>query len=213
MSRITTGHTRFIFCTMTVLVCLFMSGGAYSQTSEETAGDFPPAPMRPDELLREGIDRLTVFLSTNKALTPEQIHAFLARDIAPYFDFSYMARWAAGPLHRRMSEEQSDALTNHLRGMFLSALARNLGSFAQPLPAIDVSAPARGRSDNEIAVFATVKSATGFTIRLEFRFYWSPDGWKIFDVAANGASAVGYYRRYYTEQLRRHGPDALLNGE
>lgn len=212
-SRITTSHSRFICCVSAVLAWLVISGFVYAQTSDESGGDFPPAPMRPDELLREGVERLTVFLSTDEALTPEQIHAFLTRDIAPYFDFSYMARWAAGPLHRRLTEEQSNLLANHLRGMFLSALARNLGSFAQPPPTIDVSAPTRGRSDNEIAVFTTVKSASGFTIRLEFRFYWSPDGWKIFDVAANGASAVGYYRRYYTEQLRRHGPDGLFGGE
>ena len=130
---------------------------------------------------------------------------------APYFDFAYMARWAAGPLHRRMSDKQRSALSEHLRTTFLSALARNLGSFAQPPPAINISAPPRGRSENEIAVYAKVKWTEGFTIQLEFRFYWSPDGWKIFDVAANGASAVGYYRRYYSEQLRRHGPGSLLS--
>ena len=179
-----------------------------SNASEDT--DFPPPPLRPDELLREGIDRLTDFLSTTDNLSPKAIHSFLNSDIAAYFDFAYMARWAAGPLHRRMTDTQKLALSAHLRTTFLSALARNLGSFADPPPNIDISAPARGRSDKEIAVYAMVKWIEGFTIRLEFRFYWSPNGWKIFDVAANGASAVGYYRRYYSEQLRRHGPDALL---
>ena len=202
-----TAPARVALLAFWLSAALVSAGPVYSQDADD---NFPPAPMRPDELLREGIDRLTTFLSTNDSLSPDAILAFLEKDIAPYFDFGYMARWAAGPLHRRMSEEQQSALKGHLRGMFLSALARNLGSYAQPPPSIEVSAPVRGRSDNEIAVFANVKLAAGLTIRLEFRFYWSPDGWKIFDVAANGASAVGYYRRYYPEQLRRHGPDSLL---
>lgn len=175
--------------------------------------DFPPPPMRPDALLREGIERLTDFLSTGNRPNPTQIQAFLERDIAPYFDFGYMARWAAGTLHRRMSDDQKVALSDHLRTTFLAALARNLGSYAQPLPNIDVSDAARGRSDNEIAVFATIRWRNAAPLGLEFRFYWSAEGWKIFDVAANGASAVGFYRRYYTEQLRRHGPQALVGND
>ena len=198
---------------MLSLIAALISPIAAQTTNEVNYEEFPPAPMRPDELLREGVTRLSEFLTADLSRTPGEIREFLSHDIAPYFDFSYMARWAVGPLHRRMSEDQRAALTTHLRDLFLAALARNLGSYAQPPPSIEVSAPVRGRSDNEIAVFTKVKLSEGFTIRLEFRFYWSPDGWKIFDVAANGASAVGYYRRYYTDRLRRHGPDALLNNE
>lgn len=206
---LTVGHrlgTLLVLCLVTALTL----GTPHTTVATEDSG-FPPPPLRPDELLREGIDRLTDFLSTSDNLNPNTIHSFLNKEIAPYFDFAYMARWAAGSLHRRLSETQRQAMVEHLRTTFLSALARNLGSFAEPPPHIDISAPVRGRSENEIAVYAKVKWTQGFTIRLEFRFYSSPNGWKIFDVAANGASAVGYYRRYYTEQLRRHGPKFLLS--
>ena len=31
-----------------------------------------------------------------------------------------------------------------------------------------------------------------------------------YDVVANGASAVAFYRSYFTTNLRRHGPDVVL---
>ena len=37
--------------------------------------------------------------------------------------------------------------------------------------------------------------------RLNFRFYWNDQGWRIFDVSANGASAVAYYRSYFGEMF------------
>ena len=188
MSRIARSHRRHLWMVLWMAASLMLNTPIVCSAAEEA--DFPPPPMRPDELLREGIERLTQFLSTSEDLSADKVHAFLDRDIAPYFDFAYMARWAAGRLYRRMSDDQKTALTNHLRATFLSALARNLGSYAQPPPIIDVSAPARGRSDNEIAVFAKVKWIEGFTIQLEFRFYWSTDGWKIFDVAANAGAII-----------------------
>ncbi|RKZ36806.1 MAG: ABC transporter substrate-binding protein, partial [Gammaproteobacteria bacterium] len=42
-----------------------------------------------------------------------------------------------------------------------------------------------------------------------FRFYRSPRGWRIFDVSANGASAVTFYRQYFSRQVRRFGLQAL----
>ena len=41
--------------------------------------------------------------------------------------------------------------------------------------------------------------------------YWNEQGWRIFDVSANGASAVAYYRTYFGEMFRRYGPDAVLS--
>ena len=42
---------------------------------------------------------------------------------------------------------------------------------------------------------------TGIPTKLEFRFYKSTDGWKIFDVKAEGNSAVVYYRKQFREML------------
>ena len=194
-----------------LIVSLTASAQTTDGSDTSNYGDFPPAPLTPDEIISQGVGRLGKFLSSEQAPSAAQIRDFLDAEIAEYFDFPYMTKWATGPYHRRLTEQQRSAVSRHLSETFLTALARNLGSFAVPAPIIEVFPASKGRTDNEVAVHTRVVLSSSFLVELEFRFYWSPVGWRIFDVAANGTSAVAYYRRYYTETLRRHGPDAFAS--
>ena len=55
-----------------------------------------------------------------------------------------------------------------------------------------------------------VIAVAGLVVNLEFRWYWNDGGWKIFDVSANGASALLFYRGYFSALIRRYGPEAAL---
>lgn len=171
---------------------------------------YAPLPATPDQLLRQGMDRLTGFLIGAGNPGPAALVTFLDHEVAPYFDFEYMARWAAGSLYRRLTPEQNQRLAQKLKHMFLDALARNLGTYARPLPRIDVFPARAGQSGNETSVDARVVTDSGLVVQLQFRFYWSDSGWKIYDVSANGASAVAFYRGYFNTLIRRHGPEAAL---
>lgn len=184
--------------------------GGHGQMRAPYAPAYVPVQPMPDEVIRRGIDRLTGFLMGAQDPTPEALLGFLDREIAPSFDFAYMARWAAGPMYRRLSPQQHAQLTVTLRNMFLGALARNLGTYTRPLPQVDVF-PARFAASRDQATVPTrVIAENGMLVRLNFRFYRSDQGWRIFDVAANGASAVGFYRGYFAELFTRYGPDAVL---
>ncbi len=165
----------------------------------------------PDEVIRGGIDRLSRFLATPEAVSNDRIRAFIEREIAPHFDFSAMGKWVAGPYYRRLNPQQQQRLYATLREMFLTALARNLGTYARPLPRIDVYPTSQGRWAEEAVVRARVSTPGGYPpVRLDFRMYQTPAGWKVFDVTANASSAVAYYRNYFNQMLQRHGPQALL---
>jgi phospholipid transport system substrate-binding protein len=171
---------------------------------------YGPAPATPDQVVRRGVDRLTGFLMGAQNPSPEAIRDFLDSEIAPSFDFAYMARWAAGPMYRRLNGEQHARMTQVLKNLFLSALAKNLGTYARPVPRVDVY-PARASVDgSQATVYARVVSPNGMFSAMNFRFYWDEQGWRIFDVSANGASAVAYYRSYFGEMFKRYGPDAVL---
>jgi len=192
------------------ITTLLLLGLLASVAAGPRAQEHPPASPPPDALLREGIDRLSRFLASRGEPRPGEVRRFLERAIAPYFDFAHMSHWAAGPYYRRLTEAQRAGLARMLTDLFLSALARNLGSYARPLPHVEIYPPQPGRRPNEVSVYARVIPLDGFTLTLDFRYYRSPEGWKIYDVAANGASAVAYYRGYFTELLRRHGPELFL---
>lgn len=158
--------------------------------------------LSPAVILRQGIDRLKGFLARGAA-DPADVQAFLDQEIAPYFDFAYMSQWAGGPLYRQMDEAQKAEFAANLKQLFFAALARNLGTFSTTAPRIDIF-PARVRPySREVTVNARVMRDRGQVVNLQFRFYRGDEGWKVFDVTANGTSAVAYYRRYFNAMARQ----------
>ena len=174
------------------------------------AQDFAQTPATPDQMLRQGLDRLIGYLIGAGNPSPEALRTFLSHEISPYFDFVYMAQWAAGPLYRRLTPDQHRRLAQKLENMFLDALARNLGTYARPLPQIQIFPARAGHSGNEAAVDVRVLTDAGGMVQLQFRCYWSGGGWRIYDVSANGSSAVAFYLGYFTTLIRRYGPEAAL---
>jgi phospholipid transport system substrate-binding protein len=143
--------------------------------------------------------KLLRFLRTSQDLQPEQISAYLESEVAPYFDFNYMATWAAGPLNRQMDDQQRQAFSEKVKQMLLGTLAKRLTSYENQ--EVRFFRP-RWVGDNEVKVRVGILQAGGYPASLDFRFYRSAAGWKVFDVTANGNSALAFYRRYFAEQHR-----------
>jgi phospholipid transport system substrate-binding protein len=156
----------------------------------------------PAALLKEGVTKLTSFIRTGEAQNPAQAMAYLEKDIAPYFDFAYMTRWAAGPAWREMSSAQRAEMQQTITTSFLTTLAQKLTTYTnQP---IRYFTP-RGHGKDEMTVSAWITQPAGYPTKLDFRFYKAKDGWKVFDVKANGNSAVVYYRDQFRNMYRYSG--------
>lgn len=164
----------------------------------------------PASLLENGVERLQIFIKQKGINDPEVLTAFLNEQIAPYFDFDRMAQMVGGRYYYQLNNTNQIKFKAKLQKLFFSALGRNLGAYANPMPHIDFL-PARTRGPNKLDVPARVISANSQPVRLVFRFHKSASGWKIYDASSNGMSAVLYYRKYLLEQVRRYGPQALIN--
>ena len=55
-----------------------------------------------------------------------------------------------------------------------------------------------------MSVSVGILRPSSYPSKLDFRMYRSDDGWKVYDVVANGRSASAYYRM----QLNRKAPPA-----
>lgn len=166
-----------------------------------------PAEQNPAFVLRDGMNKLVGFLKQDPKPEAAQVTKFLDDEIAPYFDFAYMARSAAGGMYRQMDDEQRQKLEAKLRDMFLSAMAQHLSAYDNQQ--VDFLPPRRsGQRGNEITLPIAVRGAQGYPSELDFRLYRGSDGWKVFDVVANGSSALVYYRDYFRQSMRRGGPGA-----
>lgn len=153
----------------------------------------------PGAIVRAGVTKLTDFIKSGRAKDREQALAFMATEIEPYFDFNYMTRWAAGPAWRRMSQQQRATMEQKLKASFMDTLARKLVTYTNQK--IRYFTP-RGQKSDDVRVGAWIMQPNGIPTKLEFRFYKSKDGWKIFDVKAEGNSAVVYYRKQFRQLMQ-----------
>jgi len=159
----------------------------------------PAAPAEnPGALLREGVESLVAFLSQEPMPDLLKTAAFLENEIAPYFDFAYMAKASAGSMARQMDEAQMARLEGKLKELFLGALAQRVASFDQQQ--VVYLPPRRGRSNSDMITLSIgIQNAGGYPAQLDFRLRRGEEGWKVVDVAANGSSALAYYRNYFRQ--------------
>lgn len=169
-----------------------------------------PAPAAtPAVILKEGVNKLTAYIRSRGQQDREQALDYLEQNIAPYFDFAYMTRWAAGPQWRTMNPQQRARMQHDLTRSFLDILAQSLTSYSNQ--AIRYFTPRGQQRRGEVVVSAWVMQSDGPPTKLDFRFYKSQNGWKIFDVTAAGNSAVVYYRDYFKRLNRQTGQPYRYN--
>lgn len=150
--------------------------------------------------LRDGLDKLLGFISSSETPTLEEITTFLDGEIAPFFDFDYMAQVAAGRLYQAMSDEQRERMATNIRRQFLGTLAARLSGYQdQGVRFLNARVNNDGRTG---AASIALMNPRGYPARINFRFYKNSDEWRVFDVVANGQSAVAHYRRQFRRMMR-----------
>ncbi len=193
---------------MPLVLGLTLAGAAQAQpTYGYGPGPYGPAPYgsaaRVDPaadaaaVLREGLDKLLAFLDQEEKPNKLQVAAYLDKEIAPYFDFARMARWIAGPRYAAMAEEQREAMVASLEARFLSALSLKVANYqGQQIRFLRPGMSRRGTVNVSVGILRP----GSYPSKLDFRMYKSDDGWKVYDVVANGRSAVAHYRAEFNRQ-------------
>ena len=158
------------------------------------------------------LTRLTDHLPPATATDRNAVRAFLDEQLAPYFDFDTMARRAAGPFYQQFDDTERTEFALRIRAMFIEALAGNLTPGPPGAARVDVYPTRFLRWGDEASVLARVTSSPSAPIWMTFRFQLTPEGWKAFDAAANGFSAVTHFRTHFAALARRHGPEVFHDG-
>jgi phospholipid transport system substrate-binding protein len=141
--------------------------------------------------LKVGMDALLAYLAQDEAPNRLQVAAFLDREIAPYFDFDAMGRWVAGPAYTGLSDADRTALVAHIEAEFLGTLASQLMSYqGQQIRML----PPRSGPRGTVFVNVALQRPGTYPSRLEFRMHRVGDGWRVYDVVADGQSAASFYR-------------------
>ena len=183
------------------LPLLVQAGNYYPP--QETSGLEEPA-----RVLRAGVETLTGYLGNNQSIPPEQLRAFLEQEIVPYFDFNRMAFWAAGSINRQLKPQQRQQLTAMLKERFLQSMAEQLSGYKHSR--IQYLRPRGNPRRGNVTLGMRVFGAESYPVQIEFKLYRGNNGWKVYDVVANGVSAVNHYRNEFSQLAGRYGVQGLL---
>lgn len=191
------------FC---IILCLFwcnltVSAQPITLLSQTSA-------LEPRQVLQQGLQNL---LTLHQQVTPNTDKTLLLqrleRDILPYFDFNHMATWVIGRYRQQVSPTQMMRLNRYLQALFLTALVKNLGNGSEQYRFL-LKEPLVNPQSNEVMIKVQVYKEQDKLILIAFRLYNDGQNWKIFDVSANGMSAMLYYRQLIYQQIQQH----TLNG-
>lgn len=155
----------------------------------------------PAVALRTGMDRLQAFLGGENKPSAEELASFLDTEIAPFFDFEYMAEAAGGRQLDRMSDEQRAAVVAQIKQSFLGKMAQKLGGYTNQR--VRFMPPRLDNGGRTAQVSAAVLNPGSYPARLDFRLYRKGGEWLVYDVAANGQSAIVHYRNQLTREMRQ----------
>lgn len=166
----------------------------------------------PEQLVRQVTDRVIALIKAHRdeyARDHEKLFAAVDTEVLPYFDFRVMSRSVLALNWRRASDAQRDRFVKEFRELLVRTYAtallkyndekiRYLPVFAKP-------------DDKQVLVRTEIiPSGGGQNIPLNYSFYRSADGWKVYDVSIEGVSLVTNYRSTYAEKIRKDGLDALI---
>lgn len=170
------------------------------------------AELAPDLLAREVTDKIIVLLKANKdmyAKDHKKLYAMVDQHVLPNFDFRAMSRTVLGRYWRAADEDQRARFTGEFRDLLVRTYATALLKYNDETI---VYLPFRLNPGDRTA---TVKSEVrrtdgGPPIAINYSFYHTDAGWKVYDVTIEGASLVTTYQSTYSERVQREGLNALI---
>ncbi len=170
------------------------------------------AELAPDQLAREVTDKIVVLLKANKNVYTrdhKKLYAMVDEHVLPNFDFRAMSRTVLGRYWRTASEEQRTRFTAEFRNLLVRTYATALLKYNDEKIVFLPFKSAPG--DRTAAVKSEVRRTDGGpSIAINYGFYHTDAGWKVYDVTIEGASLVTTYQSTYAERIQREGLDALI---
>jgi len=170
------------------------------------------AEVTPDQLSREVTDKIVVLLKANKNVYTKdhkKLYAMVDEHVLPNFDFRAMSRTVLGRYWRTASEEQRTRFTAEFRDLLVRTYATALLKYNDEK--IVYLAFRLNPDDRTTTVKSEVRRTDGGPpIAINYSFYRTNAGWKVYDVTIEGASLVTTYQSTYAERVQREGLDALI---
>jgi len=167
------------------------------------------ADVAPDQLARATTDKIVSLLKTNKdayAKDHAKLYVMVDEHVLPHFDFRAMSRTVLGRNWRDANEEQRARFTTEFRNLLVRTYATALLKYNDEQI---VYLPFKLATDDRTAlVKSEVRRSDGPPIAINYSFFHTENGWKVYDISVEGASLVTTYQSTYAARMQKEGLDA-----
>lgn len=192
-----------------LLFVTLLTGGLFAIAPAFAAGS--ASVTTPDKVIEQTAHDVLATIRDNKDKfrdNPHAIYELVQKDMAPHFDFEYAGRLVLGRAWRDASPKQRAAFIDAFEHYLVNSYADELVKHANAKVKVE---PFRGSPDDERAdINTTVVPEDGKPIKVDYAMHRTDDGWKAFDVRAEGVSYVMSYRNTFANEIRQTSLDALI---
>jgi len=166
----------------------------------------------PDQVARDVTDKIIPLLKANKAeynRDHKKLYAMVDEQVLPHFDFYAMSRTVLGRFWRQANEDQRQRFAQEFRDLLVRTYATALLKYNDETI---VYLPFRMDPGSRISMVRSEVRRTdgGPPIAINYSFYHTENGWKVYDLSVEGASLVTTYQSTYADRVRKDGLDALI---
>lgn len=165
----------------------------------------------PDELVQKVTQRIIELIQQNREVYARdhgKLYAMVDEEVLPYFDFRVMSRAVLGRYWRQASETQRKHFVQEFRDLLVRTYATALLKYNDE--EIRILPFRGGPDDKQVLVRTEIVQPSGPNIPMNFSFYRSPRGWKVYDIAIEGVSSITSYRSTYAQRIQSQGLDGLI---
>jgi phospholipid transport system substrate-binding protein len=128
--------------------------------------------------------------------------------VLPHFNFTDMTALAAGQNWPKATPEQKKRLTHEFRTLLVRTYASALAAYRdQKFDFLPLHA---GPTDTDVTVRVKVLQSGAQPVTIDYAMEKMPGGWQVYDVVVGGVSLVSNYRTEFTNEVREHGVDGLI---
>ncbi len=183
-----------------LVLCLALSWGVRAELVYDPVTSIYPRRALPTGLdyLESGLYWMQDWTGAENARDPASVVALFEDQMGRMFDLGAMAFYVGGPDYLARNILQRSHFQNRVRDRLFEEMALRMGWFSDRMPRFWPQLPYPA-GPNHMVMGGLFMHYGGPHLRLEFHFYFSERGWRIFDVTSNGVSLLRPVRQAYRQ--------------
>lgn len=174
------------------------------------------AAAEPVELVRDTTHQVLETLRKDNGSNTRAVRAQVEELVIPKFDFKRMTALAVGLGWRQADPAQQAELAKQFQSLLVRSYASTMNRFKNAK--VDISPNAvlanNGREatvKSQVTLSSTSSSGgNSQPVSVDYTFYKTGQGWKVYNVTIEGASLITAYRNSFGEEIRKGGVDGLI---